>query len=400
MATGNTTAGLPSGGAGGERAAPAKPRRLPAAALRRQNSLAARIHRWVGLTIGLILAVIGLTGSYLAFYPEIETAAIAPLRSSAGAQPESYEGVYQAFTRIGSPEKGRWNIELPPDGGVITARFGERGNSIRMVSLDPVTLDTVRDVYWGQSVSTWIYDLHYQLLMGRPGATVLGLMGLAILAMLGAGLVLWWRSGRTARSRLKFDNKGNGERKLYDFHRLLGLGTAVLLIVSVATATAMSLPKQFRPLLTTFSPMVPLPNPQSGEAAARERIPVDRAIALVRAARPDADVRWVQVPNGGTTPYLVRIWQTGEPSFRFPKSRVWLDQYDGRILAIHNGPQGTATDRILDWLYPLHAGHAFGLPGRIVVALLGLAPALLFVTGLIRWRRKSARLAAARRRAA
>lgn len=371
-------------------------RQRPAAA--RQNSLAARIHRWAGLTIGLILAISGLTGSYLAFYPEIERAAISPLRSSAGIQAESYEAVYQAFTAVGSPERGRWNIEIPPDGGVITARFSERGSPNRMVSLDPVSLEVMRDVHWGNTVSTWIYELHYRLLMGRSGATVMGVLGLAVLAMVFAGIVLWWRSGRTARSRLKYDRRGTGERKLYDFHRLLGLGSAVLLVVSVATATAMNLPDQFRPMLTAFSPMERLPDPQSGESENRKRISIDHAMAIARAELPDADIRWVQVPNSETAPYLIRFWQKGEPSFRFPKSYLWLDQYDGSVLAVRHGPQGTATNRILDWLYPLHSGQAFGLFGRFVVALLGLVPAILFVTGLIRWRRKSARLAAAARR--
>lgn len=371
-------------------------RRRSAAA--RQNSLAARIHRWVGLTIGLILAISGLTGSYLAFYPEIERAAISPLRSSAGAQPESYEAVYQAFTAVGSPQRGRWNIEIPPEGGVITARFSERGSPNRMVSLDPVSLEVVRDVHWGSTVSTWIYELHYRLLMGRSGATVMGVLGLAVLAMIFAGIVLWWRSGRTARSRLKYDRKGTGERKLYDFHRLLGVGSAVLLVVSVATATAINLPDQFRPLLTAFSPMERLPDPQSDEANGRTRISIDRAMAIARAQLPNTDIRWVQVPNSETAPYLIRFWQKGEPSFRFPKSYFWLDQYDGSVLAVRHGPQGTATNRILDWLYPLHSGQAFGTFGRFVVALLGVVPAILFVTGLIRWRRKSARLAAAARR--
>ena len=376
----------------------ARPGRLRApAALRRHNSLAARVHRWAGLTIGLIVAMAGLTGSYLAFYPEIETATIAPLQRSAGLEPESYEAVYRAFTEVGSPALGRWNIELPVGGGVITGRFFEGDAPIRMVSVDPVTLGVVRDVEWGSTVSTWVYDLHYSLLMGPSGAVVMGILALAALAMIFAGLVLWWRSGRTARSRFRFDRNGTGERKLYDFHRLLGVGSAALLIVSVTTAAAINLPDQVRSILTIFSPMEAMPDPRSRAADGRERLSVDAVIAGASISLPQAHVRWIQMPAGETDPYVVRIWQPGEPSYRFPKSYLWLDQYDGSVLAVHHGPQGTATDRILDWLYPLHSGQAFGLAGRAVVALLGLVLALLFVTGVIRWRRKSVRLAAAAR---
>lgn len=372
-------------------------RSLRPAALKRHNSLAARLHRWAGLTIGLIVAMAGLTGSYLAFYPEIETATTEPLQRSAGIEPESYEAIYQVFATAASPLHGRWNIEMPIGGGVITGRFIEGDAPIRMVSVDPQTLGIVRDVLWGNTVSTWVYELHYALLMGRSGAIVMATLGVAALVMIFAGLVLWWQSGRTARSRFRFDRNGTGERKLYDFHRLLGIGSAALLVVSISTATAINLPDQVRSILTIFSPMEAMPTPQSQVAEGRERISVDAAITQAGVSLPHAHIRWIQMPGKQTDPYVVRFWQPGEPSYRFPKSYLWLDQYDGSVLAIHHGPQGTATDRILDWLYPLHSGQAFGLAGRAMIAMLGFVPAILFVTGLIRWRRKSLRLAAAAR---
>lgn len=364
------------------------------------DSITARLHRWLGFSLGAVLVICGLTGSYLAFYMEIERAVIPELRISAGAQPSSYEDVYQALTKVGSPEKGAWNIELPEDGGVITSRYSGGGNGQNMVSLDPVTLEVVRDVTWGSTVSTWVYELHYRLLMGRSGAVVMGLIGIGLLVMLVAGTILWWRSGRTARSRLKFDLKGNGQRKLFDTHRLLGLGSLLLLLITIGTATAMSLPKQVRPVLELFSPIVRSPDPESGAAQGRARIPVDQAIAIAATRIPQGEVRWVRVPNKPEGVYAVRFWQPGEPSNRFPKSYVWVDQYDGQVLAIRNGPQDTASDRILTWFYPLHSGEAFGLLGRSVVALLGLVPAILFITGLLRWRSKNARLKAHRRRTA
>jgi len=354
----------------------------------------------MGLTLGAILVLCGLTGSYLAFYVEIERVAMPELRVSDGVRPSSYEAVYQALAQVRSPENGAWDIELPKDGGVITSRHPGRGGGGRaMVSLDPATLQVVRDVTWGNTVSTWIYELHYRLLMGRQGATIMGAIGLGLLAMLVAGVVLWWRAGRSMRSRLRFDFSGPTQRKLFDTHRLVGLVSLVLLALSIGTATAMNLPRQVRPILTLFSPIEKrTPDPRSSAADGRARISVDRAMALARPHLSGGEIRWVKVPNKPDGAYAVRFWQPGEPGRRFPKSYVWIDQYDGRVLGIHNGPQESASSRILTWLYPLHSGEAFGLFGRIVVALLGLAPAALFVTGLLRWRDKRARLKSHRRR--
>lgn len=362
--------------------------------------MSARIHRWIGLTFGAILVLCGLTGSYLAFYVEIEYAVIPELRVSQGVQPSNYEEVYRALTRVRSPEEGAWDIELPKNGGVITSRYSGRDSGGRpMVSLDPTTLEVVRDVRWGNTVSTWVYELHYRLLMGRSGATVMGVIGVGVIVMLLAGVILWWRAGRSMRSRLRFDFKGPTQRKLFDTHRLIALVSSLLLLVSVGTATAMNLPKQFRPIISLLSPVEKrMPEPRSGEPHGRQRISVDDAMMLARPHLSGGEIRWVKVPNKPDGAYAIRFWQPGEPGRRFPKSYVWIDQYDGHVLRIHNGPQESASSQVLTWLYPLHSGEAFGLIGRIVVALLGLAPAVLFVTGLLRWRDKNARLKAHRNR--
>lgn len=366
----------------------------------RPRSIALWLHRWLGLTVGVILAMTGLTGSYLAFYLPIERAVIAPLRVSPGAQPVSLEALHQALIKVGPSARGSWDIEIPENGGVITSRFAERGQPRRMVSVDPVSLQVVHEGAWGQTVSTWIYELHYRLLMGRDGATVMGVFGLLLMVGLVTGGVLWWRSGRDLKTRLAYAG-GSTQRQLYDVHRLLGLGAGVLLSVLVLTATAMNLPKVVRPALAAVSPIsAPSKPPKSAPAEGRPRLTVDDAVAIARLRLPEAELRWVQVPNKANGAYGVRFWQKGEPNRRFPKTYVFVDQYSGQVLAVRDGLQGTASDHILTWLYPLHSGQAFGLIGRSIVALLGLTPTILLITGFLRWRAKRRSQAARLRRAA
>ncbi len=47
-----------------------------------------------------------------------------------------------------------------------------------------------------------------------------------------------------------------------------------------------------------------------------------------------------------------------------------------------------------DAMFPLHSGRILGLPGRIMVSVIGLMVAILSVTGMVIWARKRrARLA-------
>ncbi|HRB97292.1 MAG TPA: PepSY-associated TM helix domain-containing protein, partial [Nitrosomonas sp.] len=49
---------------------------------------------------------------------------------------------------------------------------------------------------------------------------------------------------------------------------------------------------------------------------------------------------------------------------------------------------GSAGDIFLDAQFPLHSGRILGLPGRIMISILGLLVAMLSVTGIIIWQRK------------
>ncbi len=82
-------------------------------------------HRWLGVTVGAILVIAGLTGTLLAFCVEIERTAFTHLRTEhPHALPVSYQAVYQRLARLPVAVPGQhWRMEIPPDGGVITSRY-------------------------------------------------------------------------------------------------------------------------------------------------------------------------------------------------------------------------------------------------------------------------------------
>jgi uncharacterized iron-regulated membrane protein len=67
------------------------------------------------------------------------------------------------------------------------------------------------------------------------------------------------------------------------------------------------------------------------------------------------------------------------------KSQVSIEQYSGAVLRIQGPHEASAGDHVLGWLFPLHTGQAFGLPGRILMVAVGLAPMGLYMTGVILW---------------
>ena len=57
----------------------------------------------------------------------------------------------------------------------------------------------------------------------------------------------------------------------------------------------------------------------------------------------------------------------------------------GEVLMNHDAKYSGTGQQIADLKSPLHIGTAAGLPGRLLMFAAGLAPSLLFVTGLYTW---------------
>lgn len=64
-------------------------------------------------------------------------------------------------------------------------------------------------------------------------------------------------------------------------------------------------------------------------------------------------------------------------------SAVYLDQYTSEVVRVDNALKASVGDRILNSFYLLHYGTFGGLPTRILYVFVGLAPTILFFTGIV-----------------
>lgn len=367
---------------------------LIAARPRSARVIVRQIHLWLGLTIGLVFAFAGLTGSVLVFYPEIDAAFSPAIRAVPdGARPVSWQAVVDTLHREHPARTGAWRIAIPPDGGAIPVRYYTPSETVGrafaplLLWIDPVRLTTIRAGFWGDTVVTWIYDLHYRLLLGKPGGIAMGIAGIAMLGLTLSGVWAWWpRSGGWWRA-LRFKRAAAAIRRLYDLHKLTGLIGLIPLLVITATGVLLDLPDQTRPLIARASPLFHVPAMVVVPTGAA--LPVDQLIATARRRFPDGALAWIETPANATAPIRINLARPGEPSQRFPRTNVWLDPYTNRILAVRDGLADTRGDTALNWLHPLHGGEAFGLLGRWLAFVTGLVPSIMLGTGLLRWRRRS-----------
>ena len=348
-------------------------------------------HLWLGLGLGGLFAMLGLTGSILVFYPEVNTLLHPQIRVEASAPPDWDRAL--ATLRAAYPGKqGPWRFEVTDERGAIPARYydpPERpGHDFRpmMVWLSPDGGAVLRRDYWGEYAMTFIYDLHYRLLLGEIGGKVLGWVGFALLALLLSGLWAWWPRGSWSKA-LRLKRGAAPQRVLRDWHKLAGLSSLVLLIVLTVTGIMLELPETSDAALGAVG--LPVDRPPHVEELAPGHsmsgvIAPSAAVAAARAQLPGARLAWIETPPAAA--YRLRMQVPGDPSFRFPHSYVWIDAFTGEALAVEDAREAAPGSGVNNWLHPLHDGSAGGLAGRLLAALAGLFPLALFMTGLMRWR--------------
>lgn len=357
------------------------------------------IHLYLGLSLGLIFVLAGLTGSALVFYVELDELLNPALQLSeeqANQQLQTYEAIYQALKQSQPERNGAWRLEVPRHGqAMVMARYykakeKEHLHFAPLISwVNPYTAEVVSTRFWGDYAMTWIYDLHYELLLDATGKILMGIIGALLLAVVFFGVYLWWPKPAKLKSALTFKPNASTERFVFDLHKVSGIYGVLMLILLLLSGAILELPDYFNPLLNAVSPLYRTPSHLTSEIlAGKPRMNLDDAVNIAQNRYPNARLRWIETPENELGTYNIKLYQPDEPSERFPKTTVWIDQYSGKLLSVRDPMSQGFGDSFLSWMHPLHSGEIAGFAGRILVCASGFLPLILYVTGYLRWRQK------------
>jgi uncharacterized iron-regulated membrane protein len=404
-----------------------------------------KIHRWAGLAMAGFLVIVGLTGSLLAFYPELQRLLNPhwyPDREPATWLPASALAE-QVEARDPRVQVTRMELQAFDETTTawVTARLDSATQSAtdleyyRMI-LDPATgqeLDRCRR--WGSTslnLMDFIYSLHYALALGMTGMWILGICALVWTADCFVGFYLtlpsglarggngvgqqgtvrsWWTRWKPAWL-VKW--KSSAYRLNFDLHRAGGLWTWVLLLIfawssvymnlwdTVYTWTTQALVEYHMPWTEVPVRAQPLEQPKLSwrEAQARGEILMAEQVAQ-HGFVVEQPVALGFDAERGTYTWQVRTNQEIDDRSRRYTTQVLFDADSGalRLVLLPSGQY--AGNTISNWLYALHMANVFGLPYRILVCVMGLIVTMLSITGVyIWWKKRRSRVIALARRAA
>jgi uncharacterized iron-regulated membrane protein len=389
------------------------------------------IHRWGGLFIALFLLVAGLTGSVISWDHELDEWLNPDLFEARDAgtplPPLELVSRFEASdprVRVTSfPlsfENGKTaELFVEPRINPATAKLYEV--DYNQVYLEPATGEIAGKRYWGKisldrrDILPFLYKLHYSMHVpdffnsDRWGIWLMGIVGLVWTFDCFVGLWLTFpsvpRNQPGNRSWIqrwapawRIKSGASFYRTNFDIHRAFGLWVWLLLLILAFTSISMNLGTEIvRPMLSKISTLTPeiwdLRTPASIDKPIVPTLSFENI--LDRAAKEAAKRSW-QEPLGSAFysqefgVYGVSFFQPGfeHGEGGMGTKALYFDGNTGAGLGEKMPWSGTAADLFMQLQFPLHSGRIAGVPGRVVLSLMGVIIAVLSLTGIVIWFKK------------
>lgn len=309
------------------------------------------IHRWLGLTVGALAAVLGITGAFLA---------IDPVQQAWQAPAAMHDlPVATLVERVSGTVPHAEEIRRLPSGAIVVYSFA--GDQPQASYVDPAD-GRVLGAWQASTLPRWIKNLHRSLLLGDAGrwgaagtALAMGLLCISALVLLLRRMGGWSRMAGRVRGTLAQRIHVVAGRVVL---AVLCLTSLTALTMSASTLGLVELDTRAEPevlSVVTDKPVVP-----GSQPAALQGIAVQGLRKLTLPSATDPEDTWKIATAEG---------------------QGWIDRYSGQMLAWQDA---TFAQRVYDWAVVLHTGEA-AWPWAVVLGFVGASVLLFWLSGAVIW---------------
>ena len=353
-------------------------------------------HRWLGLVGGIVMVLMGLTGSFIVFYREIDAALNPALYTPAG--PEQSITLTDVMRVAATADPAPIFAIVAPDEVwpvwvVMHTREGakDRFPNLWTTMIDPSNGKVLGQRDYSHAPAFMVYRLHYTLLLYEwGGKQLVGMVGLVLFGLALSGLYSWWpRQGRFWRS-ISVRRGVSLLRFVGDVHNTAGFWASIALLVISITGVGVIFPEMVRPVVGLLSKATPYPSPriETPPPKGTPLLPADAIMRIAQATKPALSITVLNPPTATTNAWRIRFRPEGaDPALR-SRGAIWLDPWSGAV--VHDRTSGAMSmgDRYMTEQLWIHNGATFGIFGRLIVCAAGFAPLILFISGVMMWLKK------------
>lgn len=353
---------------------------------RKLRNFAFTLHRYIGLAVGIILVIVGLTGSLLVFEHEMDDWAIQQRFGHVVAQEQRLstatlvDNVKAAY--VNHPDWQVGQVQMLPKQEFYTIRLNRPDDTQWEVFVNPYTGIIMGDRQRETALFSRVVELHYTLLVGNTGMVLVGIAAFLLVILSITGIVLWpgWRK---LSGGFKIKWNANPKRLNFDIHKVAGIITVVFLAAIAITGFCWNFYEYAEPAIYAATFTLKPPEVKSTLVNGKPTLKLDEILRRSNIALPGAANTFINLPK--TPDEVFEIYKKVPGDSENFNSYVKLDQFNGKVLYVQDSRRGGLGDRVLNSFTPLHYGTFGGLPTRILYVFVGLAPLVLFITGFVMW---------------
>lgn len=353
-----------------------------------------KVHLWLGLTSGLVVLFLGITGCILAFQREIETITVPYqyVRSQSGdyLQPSV---MYRIATQA-LPGKVAHSVSYgKPGKAAVVTFYDDDPEYYYLAYINPYNGRVLKVKNMNEDFFRIVIDGHFYLWLPPDiGKPIVASATLIFLVMMITGIVLWWPKNKAARKQ-RFSVKWNAKwrRVNYDLHNVLGFYMSWVAIFIAITGLVWGfqwMSKSVYWISSGGNQPIAFYEPISKTKSTPASTPaIDRVYTRMKQLYTGMDIIEVHFPQndsiaieGAANPDATTYWKTDYRYFdQHTLEEIPVTHMYGRL------KNTTVADKIARMNYDIHVGAALGLPGKIMAFFASLLAASLPVTGFCIW---------------
>ncbi|MEZ7498930.1 PepSY-associated TM helix domain-containing protein [Flavobacterium sp. Arc3] len=354
------------------------------------------VHLWLGLSSGIIVFIVAITGCLYAFQEEIQNLTEDYRFVTEQQSPFLPPSKLVVIAQEQLPGKNLHALKYNTKTDAVEAIFFHYEPSYYYTSyLNPYTGKVIKTVNNEEGFFHFILDGHFYLWLPYAiGQVVVASATLLFLLLIITGFVLWYpKNKNAAKQRFSFKwKKGmKWKRKNYDLHNVTGFYVLIIAFIFAVTGLVWGFQWFAFSYYTVMggekSLLYEEPASKINTANGTIENPLDIVWKQMVREYPEAESIEVHPPESPTSSIAANANSKkatyGTIDYRyfdqFTLEEIQVNHIWGRL------KNDTTADKLLKLNYDIHTGGIFGLAGKIFAFLISLLIATLPVTGFFIW---------------
>jgi uncharacterized iron-regulated membrane protein len=367
------------------------------------KKLFGQLHLLLGLTSGMVVFIVALTGCLIVFEEEFGEIFDYGVYKKVAKQDIPFALPSKIFSVADSALEGKeirkiyYTVFLDENRvNVLWARDSSR--QYHALLQNPYTGEVAGDYNYKTSFFTIMTFIHTSLALGDVGSTIIRYTTLIFVILMITGLVLWKPASKKGyKQRFTIKWNATGKRLNYDLHNVLGFYMSWIAIFIAFTGLVWSfewfengvswLANGGKNLETTQKEYLSSPI-SNVDSAHQVNLLKNMDIAFESALhnrQNNARVITITKPESDSATIELEI-QTKTGS-NYERADIYhYDQYSGKLLGVNNFSSLTNAEKLNQMNFYIHVGKIGGLAGKFLAFFASLTAASLPITGFIIWR--------------